>query len=633
MAYSSAQPASGIARVSPQSRLGLRSFAAWLLTATVAGCALVAAGAAGEARAAAAETGSGGNQAEGRVLAANAASWSDPEGDADPLAPDITSVSVFNTDDGVLVIRVALPDSEHLVFGESVSVWFDVDQNTRTGSGGGEGAEFLVSVGGFTGVSMQAWEDDAWLDVYSSVSASWRFGPTITLDLYELGSPGTFNFWVGAGWQGDSGEHFDFAPGGDGWWSYQVLPPVPDPVDPPDQGEDEEDGELLLRPPTGGEFGYEQPESTFEGERVVVHYVTEGPDAPPLNDDDGSGLPDYVEEIAAAADWSLFVFELLGFEAPLADTAGPDERPDIYVKRLDARILGLAVFPGYGEGGSFVIVDTRLDPASVELSRFSLQTTVAHELFHLVQYAYLPDGGMPRWIAEGTASAVELVTFPDIDDIGLIGQIDSWISEPWRELHDESNGCERCYGGAIWWHNLHSRDPGLLPAYFDRLARLSKRGQDFGIGAAALSTLIGQRQTFGQGFGSLYEAFVKLSTGIYRAGHGPGAYRTLTPKRTPRTTRVLRVKGLSTHYIPVKVRRGTKRLQIRISTTDGPVPDVRLIIGGTDGRTAKPRIRQNGRAIVFTPRLRNKRDRGSVMLIITSGHRNAATYKITHYTR
>ena len=567
-------------------------------------------------------------------MAANAASWSDPAGDADPRAPDITAVSVFNTDDGVLVVRVDLPSSEYLILGESVSVWFDVDQNIRTGSGGGEGAEFVVTVDGVTGTSMQVWEEDAWRDVASTVSASWRFGTTITIDLYELGLPGVFNFWVGAGWQGASGEHFDFAPGGDGWWSYQVLPPRPAPAGPPAPDDDEEPEELLLRPPSGGEFGYENPESTtFEGERVVVHYVTEGPDAPPLNDDDESGLPDYVEEVAASADRSLLAFELLGFEAPLADTAGPDGRPDIYVKRLDARVLGLAVSPHYGEGGSFVIVDTRLDPASVELSRFSLQTTVAHELFHLVQYTYLPGGDMPRWVAEGTASAVEIVTFPDIDDVGLTGQIDSWLSEPWRELHDESNGCERCYGGAIWWYNLHRRDPGLLPSYFARLARLAQRGQDFGIGAAALSALIGQRQTFGQGFGSLYAAFVELSTGIYRAGYGPGTYRTLTTKRAPRTTRALRVKGLSTHYIPVRVPRRAKRLQIRVTASDGPAPDVRLIIGGPKGRAAKPRIRPNARAVVFTPRLRNKRDRGSVMLIITSGHENTATYRITHQTR
>ena len=32
----------------------------------------------------------------------------------------------------------------------------------------------------------------------------------------------------------------------------------------------------------------------YESRRVAVHYVTAGIDAPPLNDDDSDGIPDYV---------------------------------------------------------------------------------------------------------------------------------------------------------------------------------------------------------------------------------------------------------------------------------------------------------------------------------------------------
>ena len=554
-------------------------------------------------------------------------------GDEDSgLAPDITAVSVFNTDGGVLVIRVDVPGSELLIGGELLAVFFDVDQNTMTGNTDALGAEYSVTLSGRTGTArLRAWEGGAWRDVVSAVSASWRFGATVTVDLRELGSPAGFNFWVAAVWQGASRDYYDLAPGGDGWWSYQVVPPVPAPEAPPDPDSSEPE-ELLARPPSGGDYGYEESEATLDGEHVVVHYVTEGLDAPPLNDDDGNGLPDYVEEIAASADRALEEFERLGFESPLPDTGGPDERPDLHVKRLAARVLGLAVSPGYGEGGSFVLVDTRLD-RSIDQPRFNLQTTVAHELFHLIQYAYLPDGDIPRWVAEGTASAIEFIAFPEVSDIGRLSSIDSWLEEPWRELHDESNSCERCYGGAIWWYNLHRRDPGLLPAYFDQLSRLSRHGRDFGIGAAALSALIGQRAAFGRGFGSLYEAFVEFSEQVYRAGLGPGTFRTLTPKRTPRTTRVFRVKGLSTHYIPVTIRQKARRLQLGIEVAGGPVPDVRLLIGGPNGRAAKPRLRRNGRTVVFAPRLRNKRERGSVMLIITSGHKNPATYQITHQTR
>ena len=57
---------------------------------------------------------------------------------------------------------------------------------------------------------------------------------------------------------------------------------------------------------------------------VVVHYVTTGLDAPPLNDDNGNGVPDYVEEAGAAADTAFAYYAARGFRAPLADGARPE---------------------------------------------------------------------------------------------------------------------------------------------------------------------------------------------------------------------------------------------------------------------------------------------------------------------
>jgi len=84
------------------------------------------------------------------------------------------------------------------------------------------------------------------------------------------------------------------------------------------------------RPTTGGDYAYSTPEAApYVGTRAVVHYVTTGPDAPPLNDDNANGYPDYVEQVSLAADTALLYYERHGFKLPLADTAGPDTKPDV----------------------------------------------------------------------------------------------------------------------------------------------------------------------------------------------------------------------------------------------------------------------------------------------------------------
>src|SRR5262245_56152009 len=66
---------------------------------------------------------------------------------------------------------------------------------------------------------------------------------------------------------------------------------------------------------------YASPERTYSSLRAVVHYVVVGIDAPPLNDDDGDSVPDYVERVGEAADRALAYYERRGFRLPLPDEA------------------------------------------------------------------------------------------------------------------------------------------------------------------------------------------------------------------------------------------------------------------------------------------------------------------------
>src|SRR5436309_1146944 len=95
---------------------------------------------------------------------------------------------------------------------------------------------------------------------------------------------------------------------------------------------------------------YVTPARAYASQRAVVHYVTLGVSAPPLNDDDADGVPDYVERVGAAADTAIAYYERRGFAAIIADAGGPDGRPDIYVSRFAAGYFGVA-FPAADADG------------------------------------------------------------------------------------------------------------------------------------------------------------------------------------------------------------------------------------------------------------------------------------------
>src|SRR5262249_45677928 len=164
---------------------------------------------------------------------------------------------------------------------------------------------------------------------------------------------------------------------------------------------------------------YATPSAWYASQRAVVHYVTVGIDAPPLNDDDADAVPDYVERVGAAADTAIAYYQRRGFASILSDQAGPDGRPDIYVSRFAPGWFGVSFPAAQAQGGGFVVVSNALDP-SPGRSLGSLYGTVAHELFHLVQFSSFGptrDPAIPGWALEGQAAAMEIRVYPELDDI------------------------------------------------------------------------------------------------------------------------------------------------------------------------------------------------------------------------
>ena len=582
--------------------------------------------------------------------AAGVAQWADPAGDQDPGAPDITAVTVSDDGVGTLTVRAETPREPSLASGRDLFVFFDTDRNPATGAPEFfEGTEYYVVFDEDSQTaSLGRWDGSEWQSAASSVSARWDHGPTFTLDLREIGNQRGFNFWaLAVKWGSGDTWDIDAAPDS-GTWNYQAgagsaPPPAPPPPAPPPP---EPESDVFVRPTAGGEWAYTAPAVAYTGGRVVVHYVTEGRDAPLAGDVDEDGTPDYVEEIAEAADAALGQFERLGFKAPLPDTGGPDGRPDLYVKRPEQGILGIAVSHRFADGGAFLLIHPGLDTAANVLQDVSLRATVAHELFHLIQFAYTPGGEMPRWISEGTASAAEAIAYPDLDETNWFLQVGGWLDEPWRPLYDEEFHCDRCYGGALWWLTLHQDDPGLLPAYFDRIGLLARLGRPFGIATGVLNTIIGQRTNSARAppgpggrlpvnTGEVRLAARRRSPSSPKASTVAASSPAPSDKSSHARNRAPPVASGSTGSRSTTVPSGSKPTPASSKSPSKPPaaepPDVRLVIGGPSGRRITPR--SQGATQTITTRLRNRKDRRTIILIITSGYQNPATYRITHQAR
>jgi hypothetical protein len=375
------------------------------------------------------------------------------------------------------------------------------------------------------------------------------------------------------------------------------------------------------RPTSGGDYAYSTPEAApYVGARAVVHYVTTGPDAAPLNDDNDDGYPDYVEQVSLAADTALLYYEGQGFKLPLADTAGPDAKPDIYIDDLPAGVFGLTL-PQTAEGGTFVMVSPRLDSRQKTLA--SLPITVAHELFHVVQFSYVVSGKLPVWAAEGSASAFSMLVFPKVEDLSMTNFLSGWLFQPWLPLYDERFDCAHCYGGAWWWLYLAHRNSGILPRYFALLEAADQNGKPGTLGVTQLDAALR-----GSHVGSLNDVFTAFSLNLYRRGLPLGGPYSLSSSTTPRATSIHSVYGLSAQYVPVHVPSTSRGVVIAVPYGDGPRPQVMLVVGGPKGRRVTGKRFRPGQGMILSTMFRNAAERKRIMLIVTSGHLNGVAYQV-----
>jgi hypothetical protein len=358
---------------------------------------------------------------------------------------------------------------------------------------------------------------------------------------------------------------------------------------------------------------YASPERTYSSRRAVVHYVVLGIDAPPLNDDDSDSVPDYVERVGEAADRALAYYERRGFRPPLPDEAGPDPRPDVYVSRFSPGTLGVAFPAVKAEGGAFAVVANTLDP-SPERSFASVYATVAHELFHLVQFAYFgadTDPAIPTWILEGTAAALETRVNPELDDLVSSIQLRKWFSATERSMTTQSYGAQ-----LLWWH-LDTEEPRLLPALSARLAARPVSGE--GLHAVAST----YARVAGKPFADAFHRFA-VSVAADRADD-------IEPARGPRRGALA---PLSVRYVRVTVPR-TGRSTLTVTFPRGRAGAATTLVyrlesdlAGEPARTRRiaPRITDGGRTLAFTVSAGSRR---SALLVLSNGGERAVSYAVS----
>ena len=155
-----------------------------------------------------------------------------------------------------------------------------------------------------------------------------------------------------------------------------------------------------------------------------IHFDMTGRDAPDLTDQNGNGIPDYIDQVdyQLGYTWQQQIEEY-GFASPPGDDTGPGEggldgRVDVYVVELNGSYYGLAipdaVLPG-NKRTAYIRIDN--DYQGYPTSGIEgLSVTIAHEFHHVVQFAgYYYDISQPA-IYEATSTWMEYKVYPWIHD-------------------------------------------------------------------------------------------------------------------------------------------------------------------------------------------------------------------------
>ena len=229
-----------------------------------------------------------------------------------------------------------------------------------------------------------------------------------------------------------------------------------------------------------------------------VHYDTEGRHAVAPTDDDGNGIPDYIDLAGTVLDstWILEV-EQLSYNPPPSDNGrGGGDEYDIYIVELSGSSYGFTHPDAIAATtSSYIRIDNNFTDRRYQQTRGldALRVTIAHEFHHAIQFGYYA-GGDGSWWQESTSTWMEEVAYPHIDD--YLQYLPHFLGEPRHALNSGLKGSNHTYGSAIFslfldqrysrelnrliWEELGRRKSVHLD-HFDRVIRQVEPG---GLGVA-----------------------------------------------------------------------------------------------------------------------------------------------------
>jgi hypothetical protein len=235
---------------------------------------------------------------------------------------------------------------------------------------------------------------------------------------------------------------------------------------------------------------------------ICVHYKISGADAPPLDDLDVDGVPDYVEQVRDTTQQVHSDFVNAGYRRPKGDgTRGGngENKVDIYLEDLN----GVYGYCTTDEGGSsrtrWAYCGLDNDYAGFPNTPIeNIRVTAAHEYFHAIQYAY--DAFEDGWILESTATWVEDELFDAVNDNrAYLGTSPMTFPFVPIDTFDPDSGFH--YGTWIWWRYLTEKfkaKTGKLPKLvLDVWNRLDARGSSApdDYSTQGLARVLGKRKT------------------------------------------------------------------------------------------------------------------------------------------
>lgn len=200
------------------------------------------------------------------------------------------------------------------------------------------------------------------------------------------------------------------------------------------------------------------------GTRFRVHYDTEGAEAVHTEDNDASGFPDYIEEVADALDYAYdLIVNQLGFKPPPHDNSIDGPEYDVYIHNL-GNVYGWTNYEEQLEDDSwrsYIEMDndyTHTPTKGVPAAR----VTAAHEFFHMVQLGYIGrdddnQGGLDDiFLMEAASTWMEDFAFDEVND--YLFYLDDFFRSDNRPF-DYPYGLHM-YGLGIWFHFLEAQYQG-----------------------------------------------------------------------------------------------------------------------------------------------------------------------------